>query len=146
MFGQPLVNEITNILKAHKEALHDKDKRNKKALVLSLHGWSGVGKNYATNMIAEAIFKNGMESHYVKVFMGKKDFDCSNIYETQVSQMYKSDLVYLHVYPSGLCSAIYIFHKFLNIHEKIKISFVYFIFNINIHKQYKFLFTEELDF
>lgn len=93
MFGQPLVNEITNILKAHKEALHDKDKRNKKALVLSLHGWSGVGKNYATNMIAEAIFKNGMESRYVKVFMGKKDFDCSNIYETQVSQMYKSDLV-----------------------------------------------------
>ncbi|XP_045760380.1 torsin-1A [Maniola jurtina] len=83
MFGQPLVNEITNILKAHKEALYDKDKRNKKALVLSLHGWSGVGKNYATNMIAEAIFENGMESQYVKVFMGKKDFDCSNIQETQ---------------------------------------------------------------
>ncbi|CAH2233923.1 torsin-1A [Pararge aegeria] len=83
MFGQPLVNEITNILKAHKEALHDKDKKNKKALVLSLHGWSGVGKNYAANMIAEAIFEKGMESQYVKVFMGKKDFDCSNIQETQ---------------------------------------------------------------
>lgn len=93
MFGQPLVNEITNILKAHKEALYDKDKRNKKALVLSLHGWSGVGKNYATNMIAEAIFENGMESQYVKVFMGKKDFDCSNIQETQVS---KNNSTYYH--------------------------------------------------
>ncbi|XP_052747522.1 torsin-1A [Bicyclus anynana] len=83
MYGQPLVNEITNILKAHKEGLYDKEKKNKKALVLSLHGWSGVGKNYAANMIAEAIFQKGIESQYVKVFMGKKDFDCTNIQETR---------------------------------------------------------------
>lgn len=85
MYGQPLVNEIVNILSAHKKTLNDDSKRSKKALVLSLHGWSGVGKNFAATMIAEALFKNGMQSKFVKVFMGKKDFDCSNIHKTQAS-------------------------------------------------------------
>lgn len=84
MYGQPLVSEIVNILSAHKKTLYDNNNRSKKALVLSLHGWSGVGKNFAATMIAEALFKNGMQSKYVKVFMGKKDFDCSNIQKTQV--------------------------------------------------------------
>lgn len=83
MYGQPLVNEIVNILSAHKKTLHDNSNRSKKALVLSLHGWSGVGKNFAATMIADALFKNGMQSKFVKVFMGKKDFDCSNIQKTQ---------------------------------------------------------------
>ncbi|XP_063890762.1 torsin-like protein [Helicoverpa armigera] len=87
MFGQPLVDELVNILHAHKEAVHDENKRNKKALVISLHGWPGVGKNYAATMIAEALYTKGMHSKYVKLFMGKKDFDCSNL------QKKKEDLV-----------------------------------------------------
>ncbi|XP_072935094.1 torsin-1A-like [Epargyreus clarus] len=83
MFGQPLVNELINILSAHKEALYDETKKNRKALVISLHGWSGVGKNYAATMIADALYKNGMQSKYVKVFMGKKDFDCTDIHKTK---------------------------------------------------------------
>ncbi|CAH2100208.1 unnamed protein product [Euphydryas editha] len=88
MFGQPLVNEISNILGAHK-SLYGKNEGSKKALVLSLHGWSGVGKNYAATMIAEALFKKGMQSKYVKLFMGKKDFDCSNIQKTQINLINK---------------------------------------------------------
>lgn len=84
MFGQPLVNELVNILHAHKEALNNDSKGNEKALVISLHGWPGVGKNYASTMIAEALYKNGMKSKYVKLFMGKKDFDCSNLEEKKV--------------------------------------------------------------
>ncbi|XP_053601083.1 torsin-1B isoform X2 [Plodia interpunctella] len=79
MYGQPLVNELVNILRAHKESVYNKDKANKKALVISLHGWSGVGKNYAATMIAEALYKKGMQSKFVKVFMGKKDFDCTDL-------------------------------------------------------------------
>ncbi|XP_011563053.3 torsin-like protein [Plutella xylostella] len=89
MFGQPLVNELVNILSAHREALDDQGRRNRKALVISLHGWSGVGKNYAVSMIAEAIYKKGMESSYVKLFMGKKDFDCEYLQETQKILMEK---------------------------------------------------------
>lgn len=79
VYGQPLVNELVNILQAHKEAISDENKHNKKALVISLHGWPGVGKNYASTMIAEALYKKGMASQYVKLYMGKKDFDCSNL-------------------------------------------------------------------
>lgn len=86
MYGQPLVHELVNILRAHKKAINEKSEiRNKKSLVISLHGWSGVGKNYATYMIAEALFKEGMGSKYVKLFMGKKDFPCSNLEEVKVT-------------------------------------------------------------
>lgn len=85
MFGQPLVNELVNILHAHKEAVLDENRKNRKALVISLHGWPGVGKNYAATMIAEALFERGMQSKYVKLYMGKKDFDCSNLQQKKVS-------------------------------------------------------------
>ncbi|XP_026484523.2 torsin-1A [Vanessa tameamea] len=88
MFGQPLVNEISNILEAHKN-LYNNSKGSKKALVLSLHGWSGVGKNYAATMIAEALYRKGMQSKYVKLFMGKKDFDCSDVQKTQIDLINK---------------------------------------------------------
>ncbi|XP_049887457.1 torsin-1A [Pectinophora gossypiella] len=79
MFGQPLVKELVTILHAHKDAVEAENKINKKALVISLHGWTGVGKTYAASMIADAIYKNGVHSKYVKIFMGKKDFDCTDL-------------------------------------------------------------------
>ena len=89
MFGQPLVGELLNILSAHIESLNNDTKRNKKALVLSLHGWTGVGKNYASTMIAEALYKKGMESKFVKMYMGKKDFDCTDLEKSKVSTIVK---------------------------------------------------------
>lgn len=85
MFGQPLAHELVSILEAHKEAVYNENMGNKKALVLSLHGWSGVGKNYAANMIADAIYTKGMDSKYVKLFMGKKDFGCTDLERKKVS-------------------------------------------------------------
>lgn len=72
------------ILKAHKEVVLDEKNHNKKALVLSLHGWPGVGKNYVVTMIAEALYTEGMKSKYVKVFMGSKDFDCTDLEKSKV--------------------------------------------------------------
>lgn len=83
IYGQPLVNELVNVLTAHKEAMVNGS--NKKALVISLHGWSGVGKNYATTMIAEALYLKGMGSKFVKMYMGKKDFDCTDLDKKKVS-------------------------------------------------------------
>ncbi|XP_013144588.1 PREDICTED: torsin-1B [Papilio polytes] len=87
MFGQPLVNELVNILVAHKESIKDVNRQNKKALVISLHGWSGVGKNYAASMIADAIYAKGMQSSFVKMFMGKKDFDCNDMEKSKKNLM-----------------------------------------------------------
>lgn len=73
------------ILRAHKEIVYNKNKQSQKALVLSFHGWPGVGKNYAATMIAEALYTKGMASKYVKLFMGDKDFDCNNVNKSKVS-------------------------------------------------------------
>ncbi|XP_059047511.1 torsin-like protein [Achroia grisella] len=83
LIGQPLAGELVNILRAHKEAMLDGSKPNKKALVISIHGLSGVGKNYASTLIAEALYKEGMHSKFVKVFMGSTDFDCTDVQKSR---------------------------------------------------------------
>ena len=39
-----------------------------KALVLSLHGSTGTGKNFVSKAIADHLFKKGMKSQYVHLF------------------------------------------------------------------------------
>lgn len=46
----------------------------KKPLVLSLHGWTGTGKNFVSSLIAENIFKEGMDSSFVHVFTAELHF------------------------------------------------------------------------
>ncbi|XP_019357361.1 PREDICTED: torsin-3A isoform X1 [Gavialis gangeticus] len=40
-----------------------------KALVLSFHGWSGTGKNFVARMIADHLYRDGLKSECVKVFI-----------------------------------------------------------------------------
>ena len=46
----------------------------KKPLVLSLHGWTGTGKNFVSKLIAENIYKEGMDSSFVHVFISTLHF------------------------------------------------------------------------
>lgn len=46
----------------------------KKPLVLSLHGWTGTGKNFVSKLIAENIYKEGMHSSFVHVFTSTLHF------------------------------------------------------------------------
>lgn len=46
----------------------------KKPLVLSLHGWTGTGKNFVSKLIAENIYKEGMDSSFVHVFTSTLHF------------------------------------------------------------------------
>ena len=50
-----------------------KEKFNK-ALVLSFHGWTGTGKNYVAKFIAESLFKKGMKSSFVQIFISTVNF------------------------------------------------------------------------
>ncbi|CAH1272664.1 TOR1A [Branchiostoma lanceolatum] len=63
LHGQPLV------LKLVTESLRDHlgSHAPSKALLLSFHGPPGVGKNYISGMIAEAMFEGGLESPYDKL-------------------------------------------------------------------------------
>ncbi len=45
-----------------------------KALVLSFHGWTGVGKNFVSKIIAEHLYKNGMDSKFVHFFASDLHF------------------------------------------------------------------------
>ena len=70
LYGQPLVKTtVINALKGHFELSNPR-----KALVLSFHGSTGVGKNYVSNLIVESLFSKGIKSRYVKLFVATKDF------------------------------------------------------------------------
>lgn len=54
----------------------------KKPLVLSLHGWTGTGKNFASQLIANNIYKEGMDSKYVHIFTSELHFPHASQLET----------------------------------------------------------------
>jgi hypothetical protein len=45
-----------------------------KALVLSFHGWSGTGKNFVAQMLAENLYRDGLRSDCVKMFIAMFHF------------------------------------------------------------------------
>ena len=70
VFGQHIVKEmVSKQLRAHL-----RDNCPQKALVLSFHGWTGTGKNYVAKFIAESLFKKGLKSDFVKIFISTVNF------------------------------------------------------------------------
>ncbi|XP_022111531.1 torsin-1A-like [Acanthaster planci] len=70
VFGQHLVTDhVVGAVDGH---LTNKDPN--KPLVLSFHGSTGTGKNYVARIIAETIYKEGMNSRYVHHFSANKHF------------------------------------------------------------------------
>ena len=43
-------------------------------LALSFHGWSGTGKNFVARMLAENLYRDGLRSDCVKVFIATLHF------------------------------------------------------------------------
>lgn len=70
MFGQHIASRI--ILKAVNGFMNNPTP--KKPLVLSLHGWTGTGKNYMSELIAKNIYREGMDSSFVHVFTSTLHF------------------------------------------------------------------------
>ncbi|XP_072344865.1 torsin-1A-like [Scyliorhinus torazame] len=65
LFGQHIAIDV--IPKAFEGFLSNKDSR--KPLTISLHGWTGIGKNFVSKIIAKNLYKNGMDSKYVHQFV-----------------------------------------------------------------------------
>ncbi|CAH3037635.1 unnamed protein product [Pocillopora meandrina] len=70
VFGQHLITET--VLKALVGHLNNKSPD--KALALSFNGWTGSGKNFVSKIIAEHIFKKGLESDYVHQIIATHEF------------------------------------------------------------------------
>lgn len=72
------------------------------ALVMSFHGWTGGGKNYVSKFIAEGIYKLGMRSDFVHIFVSTVHFP-----HEQQADIYKVCwcFVFLFVIVGGCYSA-----------------------------------------
>lgn len=69
VFGQPLVKSlVVAAVSGHFKG----DSR--KALVLSLHGWPGVGKNFVSSLLVKGIFREGSKSSFYKYYNARVDF------------------------------------------------------------------------
>lgn len=70
VFGQHLVTDT--VLKAIVGHLNNKSPS--KALAFSFNGWTGSGKNFVSKIIAEHLFRKGMDSKYVHQVIATHDF------------------------------------------------------------------------
>ncbi|KAM4635420.1 torsin family 1 isoform 2-T2 [Polymixia lowei] len=83
LFGQHIASHI--ILKAVTGFMNNNNP--KKPLVLSLHGWTGTGKNFVSQLIAKNIYKEGMDSSFVHLFTSELHFPHQSEIETYKSQL-----------------------------------------------------------
>lgn len=83
LFGQHIVEEkLFQAVASHYKEID----KSQKPLVMSFHGTQGTGKNFVSNMIAEAVFAKGTGSKYYHVFHGSQYTDTSRVshYQEQI--------------------------------------------------------------
>ncbi|XP_053195736.1 torsin-1A-like [Scomber japonicus] len=83
LFGQHIAFNI--ILKAVNGFMSKENPQ--KPLVLSLHGRTGTGKSFASRLIADNIYKEGIDSKFVHVFKATHHFPHSSQTDTYKSQL-----------------------------------------------------------
>ncbi|XP_026209922.1 torsin-1A-like [Anabas testudineus] len=91
LFGQHIASPI--IQKAVTGFMNDDNP--KKPLVLSLHGPTGTGKNFVSKLIADNIYKKGMDSNRVHVFVSTYHFPHPSqidIYKSQLQEWIKGNV------------------------------------------------------
>ncbi|XP_029371915.1 torsin-1A-like isoform X1 [Echeneis naucrates] len=92
LFGQHIASRI---IQTAVSGFMNSD-RPKKPLVLSLHGWTGTGKNFVSQLIAENIYKEGMDSNFVHVFSTTTHFPHQqtqlNSYKSQLQRWIKGNV------------------------------------------------------
>ncbi|XP_032860361.2 torsin-3A [Tyto alba] len=60
-----------------------------KALVLSFHGWSGTGKNFVARMVAGHLYRDGLRSECVRVFISLFHFPHHKYVDSYKAQLKK---------------------------------------------------------
>ncbi|XP_059214273.1 torsin-1A-like [Centropristis striata] len=91
LLGQHIASRV--ILKAVSGFMSNENAKN--PLLLSLHGRSGIGMNFVSELIAENIFKEGMDSSFVHLFLATFHFQDKNkleTYKTQLQQWIKGNV------------------------------------------------------
>ena len=122
VFGQHIVTET--VIKSMK--MHLRKDQPKKALAMSFHGWTGSGKNYVSNFIAESLYKEGLNSKFVHTLISTLHFpgqdieayksNLQNWIKGNVTQCQRSLFIFDEIdkLPSGVIDAII---PFIDFHE-----------------------------
>uniref|UniRef100_A0A3Q1MQM0 Torsin-1A n=1 Tax=Bos taurus TaxID=9913 RepID=A0A3Q1MQM0_BOVIN len=108
LFGQHLAKKV--ILNALSGFISNP--KPKKPLTLSLHGWTGTGKNFVSKIIAENIYEGGLNSDYVHLFVATLHFPhISNItlYKDQLQSWIRGNV-------SACARSIFIFDEMDKMH------------------------------
>ncbi|KAM3599241.1 uncharacterized protein V6R79_002390 [Siganus canaliculatus] len=84
LVGQHIASNI--IMRAVDEFMRNKPR---KPLVLSLHGWTGTGKNFASQLIARNLYKKGVDSSFVHLITPELHFPHSSLINNYKSQIHQ---------------------------------------------------------
>ncbi|NXP37800.1 TOR3A protein, partial [Leiothrix lutea] len=85
LHGQHLAKEV--VVQAVRGFLQSP--RPQKALVLSFHGWSGTGKNFVARMVASHLYRDGLKSDCVRVFVSLLHFPHHNYVDSYKAQLHR---------------------------------------------------------
>nr|XP_013798717.1 PREDICTED: torsin-3A isoform X1 [Apteryx mantelli mantelli] len=85
LHGQHLAKEV--VVRAVQGFLQSP--RPEKALVLSFHGWSGTGKNFVARMVASHLYRDGLKSECVRMFISLFHFPHHNYVDSYKVQLKK---------------------------------------------------------
>ncbi|KAL2100052.1 hypothetical protein ACEWY4_004446 [Coilia grayii] len=91
LFGQHVASRV--VLKTLTGYMNNPNP--KKPLVLSLHGWTGTGKNFVSQLITESIYHKGMQSGFVHLFTATAHFPHQKhleIYKEQLQMWVKGNV------------------------------------------------------
>ncbi|XP_059384308.1 torsin-1A-like isoform X2 [Carassius carassius] len=111
LFGQHI--GLDTVLKAVSWFMRETDPP--KPLVLSIHGQTGVGKNYITKIIARNIYKLGLKSNHVHTFISGYHFpykEMAQMYELQLRQ-------WIHGNVSNFPRSMFIFDEMDGMHPRL---------------------------
>ncbi|XP_016106676.1 torsin-1A-like [Sinocyclocheilus grahami] len=111
LFGQHIA--VDTVLKAVSWFMKDPDPP--KPLVLSFHGPTGVGKNYISKIIARNIYKVGLKSNHVHIFISDYHFphkEEAEMYELQLRQ-------WIHGNVSNFPRSMFIFDEMDRMHPRL---------------------------
>ncbi|XP_037324982.2 torsin-3A isoform X1 [Pungitius pungitius] len=83
LHGQHLVQSVA--LKAIQGFINNPESN--KPLTLSFHGWSGTGKNFVARIIADNLYRDGVKSECVRLFIAPFHFPHARLVDTYKGQL-----------------------------------------------------------
>ncbi|XP_065669628.1 torsin-1A-like [Hydra vulgaris] len=115
LFGQHLVIKMVG----KTVESHSKIKTPKKPLVMSFQGWTGSGKSFVSDIVAQHLYKNGLNSKFVhkkiaaihykhKSDLEKYKIELTNFIETNTKKCERSLFIFDEVdkFPEGLADVL----------------------------------------